>query len=129
MKKLKDDILPLFMTAVMADSEGDEKTLRGLAAAKQQLRAARNAARTDEIDFSHIADLTTFDFLLSEDEANEVQKLLKGIWVKAGQAGATAASRVSGRVVSHNGPTQPKKRRTVLGAQTPEINNVANLFV
>ena len=130
MMKLKNDVIPLFLTTVMpADSEGQEKTLRGLAAAKWLLRAARIAAKSDELDLSHIADLTTYDFLLSAEEAEEVQNWLKEIWVKAGQAGASIAARgMSGRVASPNEVSQPKKRRKVLGAQTPEIDNVANLF-
>ena len=128
LKKLKDQILPLFMVAKIG-SDGDEpKTVRGLAAAKQQLRVARDAARTEEINLGHIADLTTYDFLLNEEEANEVQVWLKSIWVKAGQAGATAVERLQGRSSSHNEATAPKKKRKIGGATAPEVDNVANLF-
>ena len=129
MMKLKNDVLPLFLTTVMADADGEDKTLRGLAAAKQQLRAARHAAKSEELDLGHIADLTAYDFLLSADESEEVQKWLKEIWVKAGQAGATMVAKSSGRVATPNEMSQPKKKRKVMGAETPEIDNVANLFV
>ena len=127
MKKLKDQILPLFMMATIG-SEGEQpKIVRGLAAAKQQLRVARAAAKAEEINLGHITDLTTYDFLLNEEEAVEVQDWLKMIWVTAGQAGATAVERIQGHSSGQAGAPAPKKRK-MSSTTAVDVDNVANLF-
>ena len=114
MKKLKDQILPLFLTAPIDDDDEEPMVLRGVGAAKALLRAARAAHARDEINLGHIQHLCTFDWILSPDENLEVQAWLKCIWTAAGVAGASAASRCSARQSSSsndaNGPSGKKGR-------------------
>ena len=57
LKKLKDQILPLFLTAPIDDDDEEPMVLRGVGAAKALLRAARAAHARDEINLGHIQHL------------------------------------------------------------------------
>ena len=100
LKKLKDEILPLFLTAPISGTEENQKFLRGLGAAKAILRSARERKIDDSLDLSHIGPLCTYDWILSQEENLEVQTWLKSIWASAGVAGASAVQRCTQRASS-----------------------------
>ena len=99
LKNVKDDILPLFLTAPISDGE-DAPTSRGLGAAKALLRRAREQHDGNILDLSHIQSLCTSDWILSQEENMEVQTWLKSIWTSAGVAGASAVQRCTQRASS-----------------------------
>ena len=116
---MKDDILPLFLTAPISDAE-DAPTLRGLGAAKALLRRAREQHDGNTLDLSLIQSLCTYDWILSQEENMEVQTWLKSIWTSAGVAGASAVQRCTQRASSSSnemlgGPAGKKKEDCSLG--------------
>ena len=130
LKRLKDDVLPLFLTAPIRAGDADPTMLRGLGAAKALLRAAREQHASESLDLSHIQSLCTYDWILSQEENLEVQAWLKSIWTAAGVAGASAVQRCTQRPSSSSnempGGPAAKKRKSM--ASSCEAENVANLF-
>ena len=115
LKKLKDHILPLFLTCPMNDDDEEPVILRGLGAAKALLRAARDAHASDEVNLGHIQELCVYDWIFSQEENEEVQSWLKSIWIAAGVAGASAVSKSSARQSSSSnemlgGPATKKEQ-------------------
>ena len=82
------------------------------------------------LDLSHIGPLSTYDWILSQEENVEVQEWLKSIWSAAGVQGASAVQRLTQQRSSSSNEMLggPARKKLKTAAATDAADNVANLF-
>ena len=132
LKKIKDEIIPLFLRVEPVNLETDAMVpMRGRPAAAHLLRVAEEARERDMLDLAQIQILTTYDFLLSPTENELIQTWLAEIWKNAGLAGATAinaARKASKPASSSSSAPAPKKAKSATAPPAETMDNIANLF-
>ena len=133
LKRMRDEILPLFCMKEEGFNLNTVEHVRGKAAAALILEACRTKAADDSLDLSAMAPLCQFDWLLDEQEQAEVQTWLKEIWAQAGIAGCTMAEKARKRAPSSLSSSLPEapglKKKKKINGVAAQVDNVANLFV
>ena len=130
LKILKDEVLPLFLVHELDEEVDDGRHVRGLGAATALLQQARKKYADDFLDLSHIGPLSTYDWILSQEESEEVQEWLKSIWSSAGVQGASAVQRLTQQRSNSSGDmlVGPARKKLKTSAAADAAENVADLF-
>ena len=129
LKRLRDFHLPLFLEMSVEPSSTHGNTLRGRAPASAYLAHVRGLRAQAKLDLSHLQPLSTFDFILEDEEKTEVQELLRELWQSAGLAGATAMATKRGAGLAGATAVAPnKKQKSQPHAEAADVQSVADLF-
>ena len=131
LKKLRDEVLPLFLEVEFPESSTHGGRLRARAAASALMRQCREAQKNDALELSMIQPLSTFDYILKTDEQQEVQGWLSEVWSSAGLQGASAmqaASKRSSMSSVSSTPSAPLKKKPKVTTAESLTCSVADLF-
>ena len=127
LKKIMEFHLPMFCSFNDAENgDEDEATVvRGKAAA---LKHFQKVEKVEKVSLEDLEVLTTYEWLLTRPQQEQVQTWLQQIWAGAGMAGVTAATR---RTTDSAAPAakRPRTSTTTTTAEDEHAINVANLFV
>ena len=125
LKKMMDEILPLFLTIFDNHLENSAAHCRGKNAAEKIFKKCED--QIDEVTLEDLAPLCTYDWLLTREQQQQVQQWMQIIWSSAGMAGASAAGAAK-RSQSSSSAVAAKKPRASEASTSEVIDNVANLF-
>ena len=126
LKKMMDEVLPLFLTMFDDDLENSAAHCRGKIAAENIFKK-KCADKIDEVTLEDLAPLCTYDWLLTREQQQQVQQWMQIIWSSAGMTGASAAGAAK-RSQSPSSAVAAKKPRASEASTSEVIDNVANLF-